>query len=61
MNLKILGRMVLDIIRIIAHNPYENKLTRMIKITNLRRVKRVIGRVKRVNQGEPVRKLLRGK
>ena len=25
MNLKILGRMALDIISIIAHNPYENK------------------------------------
>jgi hypothetical protein len=31
------------------------------KITNLRRVKRFIGRVKSVDKGEPVRRLLRGK
>ena len=31
MNLKILGGMVLDIIRIIAHNTYENNSIRMIK------------------------------
>ena len=31
MNLKILERMVLDIIRIIEHNTYENKLIIMIK------------------------------
>ena len=31
MNLKILGRMVLDIIRIIGHNPYKNYPIRMIK------------------------------
>lgn len=31
MNLKIHGKMVLDIISIIAHNPRENRLIRMIK------------------------------
>ena len=58
MNLKIFGRMVLDIIRLLSHNKYENNLIRMIKKNNLRRVKMVIGRV---NKGEPVRRLMRGK
>ena len=31
MDLKILGRMVVEIIRIIEHNPYENKSIIMIK------------------------------
>ena len=34
MNLKILGRMVLDIIRILAHNPYENNLIIRVKSHN---------------------------
>ena len=54
MNLKIIGRMVLDIIRILEHNPCENKLIIMIKNHQPHRVKRV-------NKGEPVRRILMGK
>ena len=51
MNLKILGRMVLDIIIIIEHNPYENNSIRMTKNHQ----------PSKGEKGEPVRRLLRGK
>ena len=51
MNLKILGRMVLDITRIISHNTYENNSIIMTK--NYQPSKG--------ENGEPVRRLLRGK
>ena len=50
MDLKILGRMVLDLINILGFYTYENKLIR---------VKRVIGRVKRVDNDKPLGRLLR--
>ena len=57
MNLKILGRMVLNIIRIIEHNPYENNPIRMIK--NHQPSKGEKGHWKG-EKGERVRRLLRG-
>ena len=50
--------MVLDIIRIIAHNPYENKSIRMTK--NHQPSKGEKGHSKG-EKGESVRRLLRGK
>ena len=58
MNLKTLGRMVPKIIRIIAHNPYENKSIRMTK--NHKPSKGEKGHSKG-EKGEPVRRLLMGK
>ena len=57
-NLKILGRMVLDIIRIIAHNPCEKISIIMIK--NHQPSKSDKGAWKG-EKGEPVGRLLRGK
>ena len=58
MNLKIIGRMVLDIISIIAHNPYGNNSIRMTK--NHQPSKGEKGASKD-EKGEPVRRLMRGK
>ena len=58
MNVKILGRMVLDIIRNIEDNPYENKSIRMTK--NYQPSKGEKGHSKG-EKGEPSRRLVRGK
>ena len=62
MNLKLLGRMIFDIINIIAHNPCENKLVKMTK--NNQPLKGGKGPPKGGNgfwKGGPVRRLLTGK
>ena len=58
MNLKIVGRMVINIISIMKHNTYENIPIRMIK--NRQPSKCGKGAWKG-QKGEPVRRLLRGK
>ena len=58
MNLKNHGKMVLDMISIIAHNPCENKSIKMIK--NNQPSKGEKGPPKG-GKSEPVRRLLRGK
>ena len=58
MNLKILGRMVLDIIIIIEHNPYENISIIMVKKNQPSKGEK--GPWKG-GKGELIRRLLRGK
>ena len=58
MNLKILGRMVIDIISIIEQNPCENNSIIMIKNHQLSKGENGAWKGEKV---EPVRRLLRGK
>ena len=54
MDLKIIGIIVLDLINIIAQNTCKNKLIIMIK-------NHQASKGERVNKGEPVRRIMRGK
>ena len=61
MDLKILGRMVLDLIKFLGNYLYENNIIKKVKNYNPSKGEKSHWKGERVNKGRPLGRILRGK